>query len=195
MILINLCGGPGSGKTTLSYYLAYRLKKAGVRTELIGEAARESHIYAGAPDTVAPALLDNQILLAGQQYERMLRIQRHRFEVGVSDSPIELGLLYCDGHSYAKNLKGVIGDAAKGFETYNIFIKPRPGSYDPESRVQRTEAEARALDVPSRKLMKNKFWMEVGWDEEEKLGDAVVKLALSKRQPKTRRSAQTSSAR
>jgi hypothetical protein len=181
MILINLCGGPGAGKTTMSYYLAYRLKKAGIRTELIGEAAREDHIYKSTPGTVAPALLDNQILLAGQQYERILRIRRHGFEVGVSDSPIELGLLYCDGHPYAESLKGVVGDVARGFETYNIFIKPRPGNYDPESRTQRTEAEARALDAPSRELMKNKFWMEVGWDEEEKLGDAVVKLALEKR--------------
>jgi hypothetical protein len=195
MILINLCGGPGAGKTTFSYYLAYRLKKAGIRMELVGEAAREDHIYKSTPGTVAPALLDNQILLAGQQFERMLRLQRHGFEVGVSDSPIEQGLLYCDGHSYAKNLKGVIGDAAKQFETYNVFIKPVPGSYDPESRVQRTEAEARALDAPSRKLMKD-IWMEVEWNDEEKLGDAVVKLALSKRPKKApQRNARASSGR
>jgi hypothetical protein len=36
--------------------------------------------------------------------------------------------------------------------------------------------------------MKNKFWMEIGWDQEEKLGDAVVALALSKR-PKIKKKA------
>jgi predicted ATPase len=187
MILINLCGGPGSGKTTFSYYLAYRLKKAGIRTELVGEAAREDHIYDSPPGTVAPPLLDNQVLLAGQQFERILRLQRHGFEAAVSDSPLELGLLYCAGHPYAKNLMGVIGDTAKRFETYNIFVRATPGVYDPESRTQRTEAEARALDKPSRKLMKDKFWMEVGWDEEEKLGDALVALVLSKKPKKKKR--------
>lgn len=182
MILINLCGGPGAGKTTLSYYLAYRLKKAGIRTELVGEAARENHIYAMPEgETVAPALLDNQILLAGQQTERVMRLKRHGFEVAVSDSPIEHGLLYCKDHPYFKNLKATIGDMAKSFKTYNVWVKPRPGCYDPESRVQRTEAEARAFDKTARRLMGNKFWMEIGWDDEERLGDAVVRLALSKR--------------
>lgn len=183
MILINLCGGPGAGKTTLSYYLAYRLKKAGVRTELVGESAREHHIYNTPPDRVAAPLLDNQVLLAGQQFERTIRLQRHNFEAAVSDSPMEQGLLYCADHPYFENLKGVIDDTAKYFETYNVWINPRPGCYDPESRVQRTEAEARAHDKTVRKLMKNKFWMEVNWDEEEKLGDAVVALALRKRKP------------
>src|SRR5271170_2857406 len=141
MILINLCGGPGAGKTTLSYYLAYRLKKAGLRTELVGESAREHHIYNTPPDRVAAPLLDNQVLLAGQQFERTLRLQRHDFEVAVSDSPMEQGLLYCSNAPYFKSLKATVYDTAEYFETYNVFINPRPGSYDAESRVQKTEAE------------------------------------------------------
>jgi predicted ATPase len=186
MILINLCGGPGAGKTTLSYYLAYRLKAAGIRTELVGESAREHHIYDSTPGTVAPPLLDNQVLLAGQQFERVKRLKRHNFEAAVCDSPVEQGLLYCPDHIYFKNLKATIDDLMKEFEpeVYNVWINPRPGSYDPESRVQRTEAEARSLDKTVRKLLKNKFWKEINWDEEEKLGDAVVALALSKRKKK-----------
>jgi hypothetical protein len=137
----------------------------------------------GTPGTVAPPLLDNQVLLAGQQFERVKRLKRHGFEAAVCDSPVEQGLLYCPNHVYFRNLKATIDDLMKEFEpeVYNVWINPRPGSYDPESRVQRTEAEARALDKTVRKLLRNKFWMEVDWDEEEKLGDAVVKLALSKR--------------
>jgi len=184
MILINLCGGPGAGKTTLSYYLAYRLKKAGFRTELVSEAAREHHIYHYPADRVPQQLLDNQVLNFGQQFERVLRLQRHNFEVVIADSPLEQQQLYFEGHPYVKSLKAVIADCAKYFETYNVFINPRPGTYDPESRLQKTEAEARGLDKNVRKLMKNKFWQEVDWDQEEKLGDALVKLAKSKRAPK-----------
>jgi hypothetical protein len=184
MILINLCGGPGAGKTTLSYYLAYRLKKAGLRTELVSEAAREHHIYEYPADRVPQQLLDNQVLNFGQQFERVLRLKRHNFEIAVADSPLEQQQLYFEGHHYEKSLQAVIADCAKQFpETYNVFVNPRPGSYDPESRLQKTEEEARALDKGVRRFMKDNFWMEIGWDEEEKLGDAVVALALSKRQP------------
>jgi len=184
MILINLCGGPGAGKTTLSYYLAYRLKKAGVRTELTSESAREHHIYTYPADRVPQQLLDNQILVVGQQYERILRLKRHGFEVALCDSALEQQAIYFKGHPYEESLKRVVADCAKQFETYSVFIRPKPGVYDPESRTQKTEAEARALDKDVRRNFRSKFWMEVGWDEEEKLGDAVVALALSRRAPK-----------
>ncbi len=188
MILINLCGGPGAGKTTLSYYLAYRLKKAGLRTELTSESAREHHIYTYPADRVPQQLLDNQVLVFGQQFERVLRLQRHGFEVALCDSALQQQAIYFKGHPYEKNLKAVTLDAAKLFESYNVFINPKPGTYDPESRLQKTEAEARAMDAEVREVMENNFWMEIGWDDEEKLGDAVVALALSKR-PQIKRQA------
>jgi putative alpha-1,2-mannosidase len=187
MILINLCGGPGAGKTTLSYYLAYRLKKAGIRTELTSESAREHHIYTYPADRVPQQLLDNQVLVVGQQYERILRLKRHGFEVALCDSALEQQSIYFTGHVYEKTLKAVIKDCATQFETYSVFIHPNPGTYDPESRTQKTEAEARALDKNVRKLFGDKFWMEINWDGEEKLGDAVVALALSKRLKKKKR--------
>lgn len=185
MILINLCGGPGAGKTTLAYYLTYRLKKAGVRAEFVGEAAREYHIYNSVPGQVAPPLLDNQVLLAGQTYERTLRLRRHGIEVAVSDSPLVQGIMYCKGHVYEKDLLKLMRTLEPQFKTYNIFLRPTAGSYDPESRVQRTEAEARALDKGVKKLVK-KFWLEVGWDDEEWAGDEVVKLAQKVRGSKLR---------
>ncbi len=149
-----------------------------MRAELVGEAARE-RIYAAPPGRVPPPLLDNQVLVTGEQYERVLRLQRHGFEVAVSDSPLEQGALYCARHPYARKLGAVIGGIAGRFEAYNVLVRPNPGAYDPESRVQ-TEAEARAMDKKVRWLFKG-FWMEVGWGGEEGLGDAAVALALSKR--------------
>jgi len=178
MILFNICGGPGAGKTTFSYYLAYRLKRAGFRTDLIYEPSRDL-IFGGYPDRPPHQLLDNQVLMVGETYERTLRLKRHGFQVAVSDSPIVQCLLYCKGHKYFDNLKSVIKDIETEFDTYNIFIHPRPGSYDPESRTQKTEAEARALDSVVRELF-DKFWMEVNWDQEELLGDAAVELVRKK---------------
>jgi hypothetical protein len=159
----------------MSYYLAYRCKKAGFRTELVGEAAREEHIYDSVPGTCAPPLLDNQALLAGQQYERILRLQRHGFQIAISDSPLMQGMLYCEDHFYAANLKRLIQDLEAQFQTYNVFIHPKPGCYDPESRVQRTEAEARAFDPKIRELIGN-FWLEIKWGQEKKLANQIIKL-------------------
>ena len=189
MILINLTGGPGAGKTTLLYYLAYRLKQAGIRTEVTMEASREHHIYVYPPGQVPPQLLDNQVLVFGQQFERIKRFDRHKFEVVLCDSALEQQTMYYEGHPYAANLKKVAADCAKQFETYNVFINRTLGVYDPESRVQRTEADAIAFDKKVRKLFRNKFWREVTWDQVEKLGDEVIALALSKRSPSPKRQA------
>ena len=131
-------------------------------------------------------LLDNQVLVFGQQFERIKRFQRHNFEVVLCDSALEQQTMYYEGHPYAANLKKVATDCAKQFETYSVFINRTPGVYDPESRVQKTEAEAVAFDKKVRKLFKNKFWREVTWDKVEELGDAVIALALSKRKKKKR---------
>jgi len=131
--------------------------------------------------------------VVGQQYERILRLKRHGFEVALCDSALEQQAIYFKGHVYERTLKAVVKDCATQFEAYSVFIRPRPGTYDPESRTQKTEAEARALDKDVRRNFGGKFWMEVGWDEEEKLGDAVVALALSKRKktPSPRQSRKT----
>lgn len=144
----------------------------------MGEAARE-HIYDSVSGQTSPPLLDNQVLLAGEQYERTLRLKRHGIEVAVSDSPLIQGLLYCEGHPYYEHLKKTIQSIEPGFDTYNVLIRPRPGNYDPESRRQ-TEAEARALDATVRELV-GKFWLEVNWDQEEYLGDRVIQLVRSTR--------------
>ncbi len=164
----------------MSYYLAYRLKKAGLRTELIYEPSRDL-IFSGYPDRPPHQLLDNQVLMVGETYERALRLKRHGLDVAVSDSPIVQCLLYCQGHPYYENLKRVIADIEQSFDIYNVFIHPKAGSYDPESRTQKTEAEARALDITVRDLIGN-FWLEINWDQESLLGDRALRLCDSIRQ-------------
>jgi hypothetical protein len=92
---------------------------------LLYEPSRDL-IYGGVPNTVPPQLLDNQILMVGETYERVLRLKRHGVEVAVSDSPIAQCLLYCQNHPYYQNLKAVIQDIEPSFDTYNVFIHPRP---------------------------------------------------------------------
>lgn len=172
MVLIELCGGPGSGKSTLSAFLFYKLKKKGFRVELVGEAAREI-IYTGNPHSTPHPLIDNQVLLAGLQYERVLRLQRHGIQVAITDSPLLQGTMYCQKDSYHNALKECI-QHLKAIPTLNVFIKRTKGKYDPESRVQRTEAEAVAFDNEVRNLL-GPFWAETSWNKEEDLAKKIIR--------------------
>ena len=68
---------------------------------MTGEAAREHHIYVLGPDQCAQPLLDNQVLLVGQQFERIMRFQRHDFEVALLATRRWCSrLLYCEGQPY-----------------------------------------------------------------------------------------------
>ena len=158
----------------MAAYVYYRLKKAGYRAELVGEAAREI-IYASNPGSKPGPLVDNQILLAGLQHERVMRLERHRVQIAISDSPVIQNLMYCMYHPYFEDLLETMKKALGGWDTYNVLIRPNPGYFDPESRMQTTEDEARALDAHVRRLM-GEFWLEVGWDQEELLAERVLDL-------------------
>lgn len=168
MMVINLFGGPGSGKTTTAYQLVADLKKAGVRAELVGEAAREL-IYDHSNDAVPPALLDNQLYVAGLQYERLMRLARHGIEVAVADSPLVQGAAYAKSLSYYNELKTLLKNVEREqFTVFNVFVFRKPGTYDPESRVQRTEAEAASLDGDIYDLAKPVWW-DFDWGMENDL--------------------------
>jgi predicted ATPase len=148
VIIVNLFGGPGAGKTTLAYYLAYRFKQAGFRAELVGEAARELIYDRNNPKEggVAAQLIDNQFLISGLQAERFKRLERHGIEVAIADSPLKMGLLYVKEHDMRWALTAAIEAFNKDFQhQINVLVQRTRGKYDMESRAQ-TEDEAVELD-------------------------------------------------
>jgi predicted ATPase len=169
MIIVNLFGGPGSGKTTLAYYLAYRFKQAGFRAELVGEAAREI-IYDRNPPSggVAAQLLDNQLLITGLQAERIKRLARHDVEVAIADSPLRMGLLYVREHDMRWALQAAISAFDKEFQHQrNVFVQRTRGHYDQESRAQ-SEAEAVEFDEKIKALIGHQIGdYQTIWGQEE----------------------------
>ena len=179
MKIINLFGGPGSGKTTLAYYLAYRFKQAGFRAELVGEAAREIIYDRNPPDPdtggVARQLIDNQFLISGLQSERIQRLFRHNVEVAIADSPLRMGLLYVKEHEMRWALQAAITAFDKDFQHQrNVFVNRTPGKYDQESRAQ-NEAEATELDDKIRALIGHQIGdYETHWGHEALLFDYLL---------------------
>ena len=88
MICINFYGGPGIGKSTMAAKMFAALKTAGVKTELVGEFAKDL-VYDRAYNVMA-----DQHYLFAQQAHRLWRLDKYGVEVAVCDSPLLLALAY-----------------------------------------------------------------------------------------------------
>ena len=87
MIVINLFGAPGSGKSTGAAYIYSMLKMKGYNAELITEFAKDK---AYEHNTTA---LSVQPYVFGEQLYRMERC-RYEADIIVTDSPLLLALVY-----------------------------------------------------------------------------------------------------
>lgn len=134
MIVVNLFGGPGVGKSTVATGVFSVLKLHDINAEYVSEFAKDltwEERY---------KTLTNQYYVWGKQYHRMWRL-RDKVDVIVTDSPLPLGLLY--GETCAPFHETVI----ETFNTFNNmnFVLRRVRPYTPEGRNQ-MECEAREID-------------------------------------------------
>lgn len=153
MILINLAGGPGTGKSTSAAHLFAELKMEGVKAELVGEEAKDI-VY----DQCYP-LFNNQVLICGKQWQRILRLQRAGCEVAISDSPLIQGMMYVQDSPFYEELFALVRKLETLVpQTRNVWLN-RVKPYTTFGRMQ-TEEQARELDIKAKALV-GKFWLEV----------------------------------
>ena len=89
-IVVNLFGGPGSGKSTGAAYIFSQLKMAGINCELITEYAKDKTWEKNM------TALDCQEYILGKQSYRMKRCA-DKVDVIVTDSPLPIGLFFNNG--------------------------------------------------------------------------------------------------
>lgn len=146
MILVNFFAGPGSGKSTASAYVFAKLKMAGIKAELVGEEAKDIVFNQAIP------ILDNQILLLGEQYQRTKRLKEAGAEVAICDSPFALSALYSQHQPYYNEILALIRKLESLYpDTVNVFVK-RVKPYVQFGRYQDATAAA-ALDHKAYSLM------------------------------------------
>ena len=136
MLVINLFGGPGSGKSSTAAGVFNLLKKKGVNCEYVHEEAKE-FTWEGRVKTLAC-----QPYIFGKQMRDQWRL-KGQVDIAITDSPILLSLAYV-GPEWPESFKTYVVDQFNCFNNFNIFLR-RSREYNHVGRSQ-TEMEAKKLD-------------------------------------------------
>jgi nicotinamide riboside kinase len=140
-IIVNLFGGPGTGKSTGASYVFSKLKLLGIDAEYASEYAKDKVWEQNA------AVFDCQFYITGKQAFRICRLVG-KVDVIVTDSPILMGAIY--GEDYLK--PAISGEFNKyGNKNHNYFLC-RKKTYNPNGRKQ-TEAQAKEIDGKIKTLL------------------------------------------
>lgn len=150
--IINLYGGPGSGKSTSAAYYYYMLKKGGYNVELVREYVKE-WAYEKRPITTY-----DQIYLMGKQTRKESHLYG-KVDWIVTDSPVLMNLyyaeLYCPADFAAGCKAATLAFYRQGKEDDHKHIHimlERNKPYKVEGRYQ-TEAEAIEIDKGIKTLL------------------------------------------
>lgn len=150
--VVNLIGGPGIGKTTISALLFAKLKLHQNKyiVEYVQEYAKQL-VWTKNFDT-----LNNQYFVSNHQY-KLLKQMNNEVDYIVTDGPIILGIYYNlynkDNISNVDKTKNFILRSYAEFNNINIFLNRGEFTYEQLGRIQ-TEDESREIDVILKHLLK-----------------------------------------
>ena len=150
--IINLIGGPGIGKSTLSalIYAKLKLHENKFVVEYVQEYAKHL-VWTKNFD-----VLNNQYYVTQYQY-KLLKQMDTEVDYIVTDGPICQGLYYNlhnkDNISNIDKTKKFMLDSHNEFNNINIFLKRGKFEYESQGRLQ-TEEEAKEIDVILKHLLK-----------------------------------------
>lgn len=146
MLVVNLFGAPGAGKSTGAAYIFSKLKMAGVNAELVTEFAKDK-VW-----EESKSAFDNQAYIFGEQYFRISRLQ-NKVDIIITDSPILLSSFYANDNIPCKEFDELVAKVSESYNSLNVFIdRVRP--YNPAGRFQ-NEAESDELSMAMQTFLDN----------------------------------------
>lgn len=147
MIVVNLFGVPGSGKSTGTAYIFAKLKMAGINAELVSEFAKDK-VW-----EETKAVFENQAYIFGKQSFRLSRC-KDKVDVIITDSPLPLSIFYNKNKDiYGASFDKSVMDVFNSYQNLNFLIN-RVKPYNPKGRFQ-TEEESNALKAPMIEFLKS----------------------------------------
>ena len=142
-LIVNLFGGPGTGKSTAAAYIFSRLKMVGVDIELVTEFTKDK-VWEDNKK-----VFNNQLYITGKQSFKISRVFGE-VDVIINDSPILNGAVYTD----KRYLKSAIVEEfmSYGDQNLNIFLN-RVSEYNPNGRNE-TEEDAILIDEKLKSILR-----------------------------------------
>lgn len=141
-LIVNLYGGPGTGKSTTATGVFSLLKQRGVDCEYVSEYAKdkvwEEHFK----------VFDNQLYVFARQYQRVFRMLG-KVQAVVTDSPLLLSLHY--GRDASRTFKHLVMECYDTMDNLDIYLT-RKKAYNPNGRMQ-TEEQAKQIDNDLRDML------------------------------------------
>lgn len=142
-LVVNIIGGPGCGKSSMTASVFSFLKWHDVNCEMALEYAKEV-VWSKTEN-----LLKNQLFVFGQQHNRIYHLL-DKVDVVITDSPLLLSIIYDSKRNL--NLKSLVLDEFHKYNNMN-YLLTRKKKYNPSGRLQ-TEEEAKKIDDKLRNLLK-----------------------------------------
>lgn len=144
MVVVNLFGQPGAGKSTLAAYTFAKLKMMNINCELVTEFAKDKVWEKNA------TALANQVYVFAKQYYRLDRCA-DKVDVVITDSPIALSPFYNKDEAIHEPLKQLAFKISQKFNNLNYFVR-RIKKYNPVGRME-TEKESDKKGIGLKKLL------------------------------------------
>ena len=150
--MVNLWGGPGTGKSTLMADVFAELKWRGVDCEQAPEFAKEKvweSTDSELDEQIVPPALRCQPYIFGKQHYIQFRLNG-KVDAIITDSPLLLSLIY--GRQEPKEFGACVRAYFKLFNNLNFFCV-RLKKFNPNGRLQ-TKAQAQKIDKVILKMLK-----------------------------------------
>ena len=145
MLVVNLFGAPGAGKSTVAAGVFHQLKQRGHIAEYAPEYAKEL-VWEGRGD-----LLADQLYILAQQNRRLMRVDG-RVDVVITDSPLLLSAVYIPP-GYPSSFKPFVVDMFRSYRNLNFYLH-RTVPYQNVGRVHTAE-EAVCIGQAQRDLLRS----------------------------------------
>ena len=141
-LVINLCGGPGAGKSTLSANLFAKLKMSGVDVEMATEYVKDLVFEEYFKK------IENQIYIFGKQHNRLYRL-KNKVKVIITDSPLLNSIVYYTGNN--PHFEPLVIWEFKSMNNLTFFLE-RNFEYVENGRMQTLEG-AKKVDEAYKNLL------------------------------------------
>lgn len=128
MIVVNIFGGPGCGKSTLAADVYAKLKRLHINTELSREYAKDM-VWQKSLD-----VLKDQVHILGEQHHRQF-ILSGQCQVAVTDSPILLCCIYNTFYTEYKAFDALALEAHNRYRNLN-YVLTRSHEFQASGRVE-----------------------------------------------------------